>query len=536
MHDFICRVWNPTGEAIAAQYWENESGKGFSPVCKNKFNKGAGCRIGKGFKKPCQDCIAKSFQPLTVDIIQEHIAGKQRYGIYPLLRDDTTPWIAADMDAHSDEQDPASDVRKLIEKAQALDIPLFVFSSNSGAGFHPYIFFKKPIPAYKARAAMHGLLDRAGIDITERTDKGSFDRLFPNQDSLNGLNVGNNIALPYSGSAVEQRGATLLLSHDTLEPVEKNIEENISWFSDDFQFMTESDIDGLLSEMGIDAKKETRRGPGRPKKKKPDDWVNEMLFGVDKGGRNEAAAQLAGYYLNFFSGDIEQTTIALDGWNQRNRPPLNQRELKGVIDSIASRRGREAFSDQARADIQKIEILHYPDGDKKYRLHTKNEYVILEPKDLISNRNFRLKMLSVSDYVMTPTKDKDWVPHINQLLEEAEKIYVDNEETDLPILWGLIKDGVSSSSKSEKPVCELIDGSAVRHDNKIMFRLNWLRRGMEYSMLRNINMKETTEYLRRMGFKNQMIFFPDRKEKNKTPLVRVWEIEETKANDILEQI
>lgn len=192
----LLRIFNPTGKAVAAA----ANAKGFFPVCKNFRNKAAGCRFGKGIVKPCTGCEAKDYIPLSLRHIREHLAGKKRYGVYPLLDGNRTSWVAADFDNHNGDRDPESDVRALVAVADVFGLPVYVFSSNSGNGFHAYLFFKEPIPAVKARALMRALIDRAG-------HTGSFDRLFPAQDSKGSL--GNLIALPFSGKASNLRNSTL---------------------------------------------------------------------------------------------------------------------------------------------------------------------------------------------------------------------------------------------------------------------------------------------------------------------------------------
>jgi len=187
-------ILNPTGQALAAEHWVSRSKKkpdgspesGFSPMCKNKFDRNTGCQLGKGGR--CKQCDLKEYVPVTAAIIREHMLGtkpKHRRGIYPMLPGNLTAWVAVDLDNHDGQKDPSRDLRALIQVCRALEVPFVVFSSNSGKGYHGYIFFESPVPAFKARALMLGLLDRAGVDISHRRDEdGSFDCLFPKQDAL----------------------------------------------------------------------------------------------------------------------------------------------------------------------------------------------------------------------------------------------------------------------------------------------------------------------------------------------------------------
>jgi putative DNA primase/helicase len=245
----ILRFWNPTGAALAAEYWKNRNAEGFSPVCANKFKEGV-CGLKAGEK--CRYCESKKLLQLTEEMIGAHISGKTRMGIYPLLQGALTAWIAADFDDHTGQKDPAKDLESLVRACQALDVPLFVFNSNSGKGYHTYIFFETPVSALKARSLKLTLIDRAGIDISHRKDEsGSFDCIFPKQDSLRNGSIGNLIALPWNGRAVKERKSTLLLDPHTLQPFGNSLKENIEIFQEYYRPLSESGLDSLLNEMGV---------------------------------------------------------------------------------------------------------------------------------------------------------------------------------------------------------------------------------------------------------------------------------------------
>ena len=63
--------------------------------------------------------------------------------------------------------------------------------------------------------------------------------------------IGNLIALPYSGTAIRSRKATLLLDQDSLEPIGENIQENLETFIERLTRLSDVDVDGLLNAMGI---------------------------------------------------------------------------------------------------------------------------------------------------------------------------------------------------------------------------------------------------------------------------------------------
>ncbi len=76
--------------------WESKtSGKsGYAPACANEWRAGV-C------EKPrikCADCGNRLLVPLSDAVIDDHLAGKQTVGVYPLLEDDTCYFLAIDFD------------------------------------------------------------------------------------------------------------------------------------------------------------------------------------------------------------------------------------------------------------------------------------------------------------------------------------------------------------------------------------------------------------------------------------------------------
>jgi hypothetical protein len=85
MIEFIEKHWNPTGEALAAEFWQNKEGKvGFSPVCLNKFKSKEICQLGQ-IERSCWDCTSEQHSTVTSELLNKHFKGKIRLGIYPML-------------------------------------------------------------------------------------------------------------------------------------------------------------------------------------------------------------------------------------------------------------------------------------------------------------------------------------------------------------------------------------------------------------------------------------------------------------------
>ena len=66
----------------------------------------------------------------------------------------------------------------------------------------------------------------------------------------------------------------------------------------------------------------------------PPDWQDELLKGVPEGERNSTATRLAGRLLGKGHSESE-VLIFLLSWNQRNIPPLPEREIQAILESMA---------------------------------------------------------------------------------------------------------------------------------------------------------------------------------------------------------
>jgi archaellum biogenesis ATPase FlaH len=66
---------------------------------------------------------------------------------------------------------------------------------------------------------------------------------------------------------------------------------------------------------------------------------DELLKGAEKGERNASAAKVVGLFLTKVPYSLWENIAwpAILNWNQYNKPPLPEKELRGVYDSIASR-------------------------------------------------------------------------------------------------------------------------------------------------------------------------------------------------------
>ena len=195
-------VFKGRTDLYAKRWTSNKTGKsGYSPVCKNEFNT---YKCDKSRVK-CNECTNREFMPLTEDIIRKHLRGEITIGIYPLLLGDLCNFLAIDFDKKTYEKD----VTAFWNICDELNIPIYVERSRSGNGAHVWIFFEESVPAKIARKMGNILLTKTMEK--ESLDLDSYDRLFPNQDTMPKGGFGNLIALPFQGES-SKNGNTMFVN------------------------------------------------------------------------------------------------------------------------------------------------------------------------------------------------------------------------------------------------------------------------------------------------------------------------------------
>lgn len=184
-------------EDVYPKRWDNrKTGRsGYSPACGNEWVRGV-C------EKPrikCSDCPNQAFLAITDELLRQHLTGHDArgrvqeftIGVYPLLPNETCWFLAADFD----KEHWQNDVAAFLQTCRSKNVPAYVERSRSGNGGHVWIFFTQPVSAADARKLGSYLLTET---MEHYPDLGftSYDRFFPNQDTMPTGGFGNLIALP----------------------------------------------------------------------------------------------------------------------------------------------------------------------------------------------------------------------------------------------------------------------------------------------------------------------------------------------------
>jgi len=195
---------------VFAVRWEKGSKSGYMPSYQYDPYQ---YRLHKMKGGTFQNFNDKSYLPYSDEHVAKHLRGDQLIGIYPLLKDNTSWFITADFDEAGWE----NECKVFVNSCNKINIPAYLERSRSGKGGHVWIFFDQPYPAVKSRKIVISLLVKLGIfSVFDKSS--SFDRLFPNQDTLSGKGFGNLIALPFYKPSWEQ-GNSCFVDIGTLQPI-----------------------------------------------------------------------------------------------------------------------------------------------------------------------------------------------------------------------------------------------------------------------------------------------------------------------------
>ncbi|HUD01985.1 MAG TPA: DEAD/DEAH box helicase family protein, partial [Rhabdochlamydiaceae bacterium] len=188
---------------VYAVRWEGKNGhSGYAPACANEWDP----QVCKKPSVSCTDCKFRALLPLTDQVIYDHLAGKHSIGMYPLLSDETCWFLAADFDGKMWKSDSIT----FFHTCKELEIPAVIEKSRSGNGAHVWIFFEEPIVASVARKLGFVILQQAKKKV-QTSGFDSYDRFFPNQDTMPKGGFGNLIALPLQGLS-RKNGNTIFIN------------------------------------------------------------------------------------------------------------------------------------------------------------------------------------------------------------------------------------------------------------------------------------------------------------------------------------
>lgn len=251
-------------DVYSLRWFNTKTGRsGYSPVCANKWIPGI-CDMSK---VKCPSCPNRAPIALTDKAIYDHLSGKDELcrdviGLYPMLTDETVWFLAIDFD----DNDWKNDVLAVKNACNDQDIPSYIERSRSGEGAHLWIFFEEPITAKKSRKLGSCLLTEAMNKRHEIKFK-SYDRMFPNQDTMPEGGYGNLIALPLQKQAIK-KGNSVFVDDDFVPyPDQWSFLSSVKKINNEF-------ADKLISLLGVNHE----LGELYTEEKNVEPWERQIFF------------------------------------------------------------------------------------------------------------------------------------------------------------------------------------------------------------------------------------------------------------------
>ena len=198
------------------RFESRKTGKsGYAPACANEWVRG----ICEKPRIKCAECPHRRFLPVTDEVIRWHLSGRDEAGlpfvagVYPMLLDETCFFLAVDFDRSGWLEDSIA----FVETCRSINLSPALERSRSGRGGHVWLFFDEAVPAGLARRLGSYILTEA---MERRPDIGfnSYDRFFPNQDTLPHGGFGNLIALPLQKHRRGDGNSVFLDDHGVSHP------------------------------------------------------------------------------------------------------------------------------------------------------------------------------------------------------------------------------------------------------------------------------------------------------------------------------
>ena len=348
-------------------------------------------------------------QPVTPQLWQDHLEGKQSLGIIPIRDDNKCIWGCVDIDSYA-----GFDHKKLIDKIKEAKLPLVVCRSKSG-GAHVFLFTEEPVEAELMRDKLTEIKTVLGYGGSE---------VFPKQIKLKSQDdTGNFLNLPYfnctkttryafleNGEAASIDGFFGLYERNKQTPQQLHkikIERPISEYSDGppcIELMAINKIpensgrNNAMFHFGVYAKK-----------KWPAEWKTKLtMFNADATTVPLTENEL----------DIVKRQHEKKDWGYK----CNDVPMCNLCDKKLCRSRKYGIGEEivfpALTDLQKIKLekpYYYLNVDGE-RLHLENV------KFLKQQSLFQEAVMEQLDFMPPTIKPKDWINIINPLMKNHEPV------------------------------------------------------------------------------------------------------------------
>ncbi len=253
------------------------------------------------------------WETLTTSVIEQHLAGNVRLGLFPLTLEGHTAWGVIDID-----NDKAAPVDELVGRGKQWGLT-FAVERSKRKGHHLWVFCDTGVSAAKVRTVLLGVLKSTRWRDLE---------IFPKQSIPGKDGPGNYLYHPYQGHSVKEGRTVFIDIHKIKWPPFAN---QVAYLQRLPRY-SEADLDKIMAEQGLtvqaprtetDKERPASEGTTLPL---PPCAAKFYAEGVTEGNRANSAHYLARHFRR--RGLSEEAVIdLLSAWNTRNRPPLGDRPL-----------------------------------------------------------------------------------------------------------------------------------------------------------------------------------------------------------------
>lgn len=400
------------------------------------------------------DAVTK-YEPVTEELWQKHLDGKQGIGIVPIT-DNNTCWFGAiDIDNYE------LDLNELDAQIRKNKLPLTLCRTKSG-GAHLYLFLKDDVFASVVRKKLSEFCILLGVVGSE---------IFPKQERLaSDKDVGNWINMPYFGGDKTERyaiynGKKLSLSQFIARAMKTRVTEE--------QLLAVNIFDhgDILN--------------GAPP------CLNSLASnGVMEGSRNSAMFNYCVYLRNRYGDSWKGQVAAVN--DKFFSPPLNSKEISVIVKSvdkkeyfftctqspIASYCNKDlcrqcefgiGYGQQQESTISLGGLTKIMTDPPIWIIDVSGIRFELASDDLLRQDRFRKLCMEKINIYPPRVKTKDWEMLINDRLANVELIEAPDDAGPQGLFWHFLRQYCTGPAQANTRD-EILNGKVWNENDRVYFR------------------------------------------------------------------
>jgi hypothetical protein len=238
----------------------------------------------------------------------------------------------------------------------------------------------------------------------------------------------------------------------------------------------------------------------------------KILDGVAEGERNQSAASLIGKMLADLADPFNNTTLArvwimLLAWNEKNRPPIDEVELRKTFDSIVLRHRSRVLDSQTNERVESDLPIDKPETDRDWRLviidskpttcrlyspfwsqRTEGGYIEISSDQMLNPEAIRKEAFEQAHVWVSGQFSKLWcgtkdTPSLaKRLTDTAEKIAAPLEQKRNLVVAEMLRDALGKAVDQEEGKKLESKGRPRRlSDGSVVFRFSAIWADMRFS-------------------------------------------------------